>query len=411
MLESIVKYIQLHNNLFWTIVGSILGYFIPKVFDYVNVLFGRKYREFKQKKISNSLDFLEKEINVEILNTGNEPYRSNAINIIETGNSFYLPVPDDILLKLQEKYKSDSIEFFEFFEIHEQILFDNETTIDKLSKKTGIENLEQLIDEARYEVAYEFLNSKNGLYFNASKYGVWNIDFTSKFGKGETRHLSLELFNTDYYTHKVMQNVYSKIYKKYKIDEDITPEKLHKYNIFLTSFGVNALLLLKDKKMGDICVFAERSILASGTDKSNIYHITMNEGLNQDDKDAIDGKIRLSNCLERGLWEELGLNNDYYAQDMTADFHDLFLVKDKFQLGISVSVFIKDMSFNDLYAQAEIAKDKKLEIGKLKPIIFDKKHIEKFFTENSFTSYSRFIVSRICFHKGIFIDFEKIIKK
>jgi len=399
-----------NTNLYWAIIGSIIGYVVPKVFDSITFSFKKKYQTYKINKITTQVDDIENVLGVEILNTGNKPYTSNGIDINVENQFFYISVPDDLIPKLEKKYSTESVKFFEFFEIHKDTGFNGADNFDEMAKQSGINNLPELIETARYEVANSFLKSENGLYFNASKYGVWEIDFTSKFGNKETRHLSLSLYHTDYFTFKVTQNIYKKISKEYNLTKDITPTKLKKYNLFLSSFGINALLLLKDKDMGDICIFSERSILASDTDKSNVYHITMNEGLNIDDKDPLDDKVRLSNCLERGFWEELGLNNDYYAQDMTSDFHDLFLVKDSFQLGISASVFIKDMSFDDLYSRAEIAKDKKLEVGKLKPINFDKKSIERFLINNEFIPYSKYIIARLCAHKGIFLN-QRMISK
>jgi hypothetical protein len=414
MLSEVWDKLQLltdfNTNLFWAIIGAVIGYVVPKVFDSITFSFKKKIQAYKMRKITEQVSDIENILEVEVLNTGNEPYTSNGINVIVKDQYFYISVPSELIPKLQNKYKTEAVEFFEFFEIHPDTGFNGEDNFNEMAIQSGISDLPELIEVARHEVANSFLNSENGLYFNASKYGIWEIDFTSKFGKKETRHLSLSLYHTDYFTFKVTQNIFKKISERDDLTKDITPNKLKKYNLFLSSFGINALLLLKDKDMGDICIFSERSILASDTDRSNVYHITMNEGLNIDDKDDLEDKVRLSNCLERGFWEELGLNNDYYAQDMTADFHDLFLVKSSFQLGISASVFIKDMSFDDLYARAEIAKDKKLEVGKLKPVIFEKKIIEKFLTDNEFIPYSKYIVARICAHKGIFLNQRNISK-
>lgn len=401
---------DLYQNLFWAIFGAILGYLFPKIVDSLLGVYKKKRRKYKTDKTNEQLKNVEEFLQVEALNTGSQPYTSSSIEVEVKDQFFYISVPNDLIPELKRKYETQDIEFDKFFLIHPDTGFDGASDFTEMGAKCKIGDLPELIEEARYEVAKSFIKSENGLYFNAKKYGVWSVDFTSKFGKKENRHLRLSLYHTDYFTFKVMQNIFKKISVREDIVSDITPKKLNKYNLFLNSFGVNALLLLKDKNLGDICIFTERSILASDTNRSNIYHITMNEGLNQEDMDDLDGKVRLSNCLERGLWEELGLNNDYYAQDMTSDFHDLFLVKSSFQLGISASVFIKDMGFDDLYSRAEIAKDKKLEVGKLKPVNFEKKTIEKFLLKNEFIPYSKYIVARICSHKGIFLDECKITK-
>jgi len=413
MLDEFFKIVggDVKSNLFWASIGAFIGFLMPKIFGLLSNPSISWYEKYRTSKTIQNLKVTEEELQVEVLSTANEPYKPDSIDVSPSGKSFYIAFPKERIDELEHVYKAENKSFQEFFDIHDDTSFSEGSDFKEISKECEITELPELIEEARQSVADHFINAKNGAYFNKGKYGVWDIKFTQRYGKKEERHLKISLYETDYFTHKVMRQVYKKVHNKYIFPSDVDVEYLHKYRAFLTSFGVNALVMLNDKKRGNIIILSERSILASETNQTNTYHITMNEGLNQDDIDNYEGKIRISNCLERGLWEELGLDNDIYAQKMTSEFHDLFLVRNVFEVGISASVFIDKMNFSELHSRAQIAKDKKLEIGKLVPINLKKNEIEKFLLKNNFIPYSRYIISRICARKKIFLNEENIIKR
>ncbi|MCI5225560.1 MAG: hypothetical protein D3918_02610 [Candidatus Electrothrix sp. AX2] len=413
LLDAFVDIIgtNYRSNLFWAFIGAISGYLITKIDSKICQSIRLIWRRYKTRKAIEQLEKTEKELQVEVLSTANNSYGPNSIDVKESRCCFYISFPNDKLKSLRKHYSSTNKELEDFFDLHDNFYFERGRDISKLADECGIYDLPELIEKSRYRVAKQFLDNRNGAFFNKGKYGVLNVKFTQRHGRKEERDLVLEVYRTDYFTHKVMRDVFKTVSAREVLPKNLEPHDLYKYRVFLTSFGVNALVMLKDKLMGEIIVLSERSILASETKKSNVYHISMNEGLNQEDIDNYENKVRLSNCLERGLWEELGLNNDIYAQKMTSEFHDLFLVTSVFELGISAFVCIKDMDFLELNSIAQIAKDKKLEIGRLLPIVFQKKEIENFLSKNEIIPFSKYIISRMCARKNIFLDEGKISKK
>src|SRR3546814_3492177 len=65
-----------------------------------------------------------------------------------------------------------------------------------------------------------------------------------------------------------------------------------------------------------------------------LFHITMNEGLSQTDKDAY-GKVDLELCFKRGLLEELGIHERLYRLAVRGSFYDFFLEKTNLEIGLS----------------------------------------------------------------------------
>ena len=410
------KFIESHksfvNNLFWVFVGAILEPSIGKLGGYMASNLKRRRQAARTRKLCKELDDIQNAHQVEILNTDDQPYDPRFMEVSETGQSFYIGFPQDLMDDLKEKY-GDS--FDRYFEIHADTAFDGVSGFGQMGEEVGIPDLPQLIEEARYEVARSFLDSEKGWHFNAGKYGVWAVDFARKWGGDESRSLQLSLYKTDYFTFNVTQTVYGKLKRdpRYRqivedMTTDITPRKLHKYRLFLSAFGVNAMVFLKNRAEGILCVLTERSTLAADTPGTGVYHVTMNEGLTLIDKDSEMDKVRLSTCLRRGLREELGLNDDVTTTRMTAEFHDLFLVKRSYQLGISASVVLDDMDFEELHGYWGRAKDRNLETRRLVAFSFDRKTVEKFFSRHDFIPYSRYIVALICAHKGVTLDQRKM---
>ena len=308
--------------------------------------------------------------------------------------SFYVAYPDFMKKALEERL-GDS--FSDYFEIHPDTAFGGNSDFSEMGEELGLRNFPLLIEESRNQVAKAFVDGRNGWHFNAAKYGIWDINFACKQGERELRSLQMSLYDTDYFTFNVMQSIYRKMRQddQYQdivkdMTEDLTPAKLHRYRAFLGALGVNALVILDDPKLGKVCVFAERSSMAADSKGKGTYHITMNEGLTLSDKDAFEGRVRLSNCLNRGLWEELGLTTDELAGQMTAMFRDLFLVKSSYQLGISATVQLTQMSFIELFQKVECAKDRKLEVGRLEPVGMDSDALEEFFQQHRFIPYSKY---------------------
>lgn len=417
LFDWVSRFMETHrstlNNIFWIVVGAVLEPSIEKIGGSMVSNFKKRRQSYKTNKLCSELNDIENLHQVEILSTDDRPYDPKSIEVEETGRSFYIAFPKDLIGELRGKYGE---EYEKYFEIHDDVALDGSANFESMAMETGIPNLQELIDVARHEVAEGFLNSNKGWHFNAGKYGVWDVEFARKWGEEESRSLQMTLYRTDYFTFNVTQKIYEMLKRdpgsRHIVDDmttDITPKKLYKYRMFLSAFGVNAVVFLNSRTKGTVCILAERSILAADTPGSGVFHVTMNEGLTLIDKDNKKDKVRLSTCLRRGLYEELGLNDDVTTTRMKADFHDLFLVKSSYQLGISASVVLEDMDFEEFHGYwAFCAKDRNSETKSLAAINFDKKSIEDFLSRNEVIPYSKYIIALICAHKGVVLDLREL---
>ena len=89
---------------------------------------------------------------------------------------------------------------------HEDRSFDDGRTFEDLAEMTGIVALPELIDKHRTLVGEKFVSNADGMIFNGKKYGVYNLRFT-RFGEEESPGVEVDLFETDYFTHKVFRSL------------------------------------------------------------------------------------------------------------------------------------------------------------------------------------------------------------
>jgi hypothetical protein len=391
------------SNLFWTSLGATLGYLFSKLDFIIQRIFGTRISEFIIARKIREIKNLEDELEVETLSTASEAFAADAIEFNVTDKHFYVSFPIDRLLELKNHYKTANKNLEDFFELHNDQYLDGSASFSGIAEETGIADIPERIEKSRRRIAQQFLDAENGAYFNKSKYGVYSVKFCEREGKTEARHVNIQLFSTDYFTRKVIADVYKGLYPHAINAKDVDLELLGKYRAFMTSFGVNAIILL-DGKYNEQLVLSERSTLASETSSKATLHVAMNEGLTQDDMDPNDKRVRISNCLERGLWEELGLDNDIFSQKMTAEFHDLFLVRNVFELAVSASVNVHEMTFEELYQRAQKAKDRKLEVAKLELIPFVKRRLEPLLAKRRIVPYSKYIITLMAARKGVYLS-------
>ncbi|GAG19823.1 unnamed protein product, partial [marine sediment metagenome] len=260
-----------------------------------------------------------------------------------------------------------------------------------------------LIEGSRQKVAQDFLAAQNGAYHSLGKFGIWSLDTERRFGVDEQRWLKLELFRTDYFTHRVMREVYAKLVAADHKVQHVDLKDLATYRCLLTSFGLNAVVFLERAGERDIMVLCERSPRAADVQRPGLFHVTMNEGLSHVDVDPDTGIPSLALCLQRGLMEELHLASGVLTQRMTADFLDVFLLRSRLELGITCSVRISDMTFEQFHETASTAKDRELEIRRVVPIPFDRDAVESFLHDHDMISHGRYAVHMIAPREGLFL--------
>ncbi|PWW03270.1 hypothetical protein DFQ01_107168 [Paenibacillus cellulosilyticus] len=376
-----------------TIVIFLIGYSAQKLYDGAHKTI---FNYFKSKGIRKRLRKQEQTFrhNLNILPLGSgSPYdNKKGIYVALSNKSLYVGFPSDLLGELKESFNKEDIS--DEFVLYSDSSFDNGNSFSDLALSTGIPDLPELIAKHRNIVARHFIEKTNGCHFNKEKLGVYRIRTHSRHGENELPTVNMELFQTDYFTHKVFRSIYKELMADGHAIADVdTEEELNKYNAFTTSFGVNCLMILNHGAGVKEYILTKRSRNATEVQSRDQYNISMLEGLTITDKNSSD-RIDLSKCVERGFCEELGIEN-IYIYDSTIKFYDVFLEKNHFELGITCAVETSRLSFEELLQKAEFAKDRTLEISDILRIDNDRREVEAFIHANEFKQQAQFTLQRL----------------
>lgn len=273
---------------------------------------------------------------------------------ITLGNGrYYLAPPKDMLDN--SEYQSYLAEH-SFH--HEDVVFDS--TLQEMCRQIPIAGLYQMIEDSRRKVFLQFLNKENGCYFNNGKYGVASIDdFVRTEDLAEQPILNMELFQTDYYTHRIMKDVCKQLAKTHrKFIRELNFGRIGANRILLTSLGVNLILSEKNERI----ILTSRSTNAAETYKKFSYSLSAIEGVSVSDYDTFNKTVNVQYSVFRGLKEELGVD-DYYLKKDSLYFYDLFVNPANLEIGLSCSVELKpEYTLKDDIIQLH-GKDEKLEVA------------------------------------------------
>lgn len=400
MLDNLIN--KLLNDgsaeLVYLIVGSLILY--------VSQYFFRKYKELRfHNKLRKELDKYQKRqtgINVIDLANGDPEFKkehvfSREISIFGSYKCLYIDMPKDMKKVLRayelEKGYSES----QLTKFHMDTSFDGGETFRDLVELTGIDNLPELIDRHRRIVGESFLSAKEGMLFNGEKYGVHDLLFT-RFGEDESPGVEIDFFHTDYFTHQIFRSIYRELKSEGHPISQVTQDNFLQYRPFFTSFGINALLICEGAKGGKEIILSRRSGRVSGAEEK--YHITMNEGLSQTDKDPF-GKVDLELCFKRGLLEELGINDKLYQFAVKGAFYDFFLERNNLEIGLS-SVFELDLNYHrDI--EPLIARDKNLETNGFVTVPLKANEIEEIISKETFIPHGLYVLERVLLRENIII--------
>ena len=238
------------------------------------------------------------------------------------------------------------------------------------------EEVWQAVEAARQEVARMFVSREDGLYFNGAKYGVAYSDgFSRTDDSAEDPILTLRLFQTDHFTHRVL----SRAAEQLQIDPSLlTAQNLnHELKWLRTSLGLSVLVTLSGS---DQILMTRRSLNSSFAEGREWIYVSATETFTETDYDNYTHTADLMLCLKRGIQEELGITPNMYF-DSTIRFYNQFFETHFYQDGIVATVELKETAGFDEVCRLR-AKDKDLEVGAIFPLDNNKKAIERFIQEH-----------------------------
>jgi hypothetical protein len=383
---------DLTQIIFGAVIGFILTKLLEPVWDGVkNTL----KKAIHAKNIIKSSDYLAKTFGLVSLDHADPSYDLMDIEVNEAKQKLFIGFP----MALKERI----LELDASFEFREDMSFNGGDDFLDLVQMTGIDNLDKLISEHRVKVADQFIEkiNKGVTLFNGKKYGVFNL-LRRRSGSHENANLKLDLFITDYFTHKVFRSIYYELRSSgHQISNLNKIEELHSYRPFTTSFGINAFVICVGDFGSDEIIFARRSKYISNTGGKDCWHVTMNEALTFTDLE--EGNVSLKKCLHRGLKEELGLRDEFHKYIIEEKFMDIFLEKNEFEIGLTAYVEVK-MEFSDLRKLHGIAKDSELETDGLVAIPLDKGALREFINNGDLTSAALYSLDMYTSRKKYFIN-------
>jgi hypothetical protein len=400
MIENVLNQIisSAPAELVFVLMGSLILYIIQRIKKAI------LYR-VKKYKIRRYLSKKKREsgsVRVVDLANGDPDFSSHNLLVrisrkFGRKKSFYISPPDKYQESIKKKEKAEGYSDEQLTKFENDISFSGRSNFHDLEILTGISNLGNLIEKHRKIIGEKFINNEDGLLFNGKKFGIFDIRFT-RFGRNEEPGASIYLFETDYFTHRVMRSIYNELKSENHEITKVTAENFLRYRPFLTSFGINTLLITEGDTGREI-VLTKRSKKVH-TEKS-LFHITMNEGLSMTDIDPF-GNVDLELCFKRGLKEELGINDQLYELARYAAFYDFFLEFSNFEIGLS-SVIELDVNF-EKDIEPLIARDKTLESSYFKVLPLKKGEIDAFLMNNQMIPHGKYVLERVLLRENIFIE-------
>ena len=309
---------------------------------------------------------------------GDPVFTDEDVSFIKTDLQLFLPFPEDIRGEIQQWESDHHIAEKHILKYNKPSYFDGSLT--DIRKKTGIDDLEELIEEQRREIAILFMNRRSfgqdgepadGCIFNNNKFGISYLDLGHySSDQEELPQPVFYLYETDYFTHKVFNKIYKDLNaKSHPIGEFSLRRTCTKYRSFLTSVGVNNVVICRRK--GKWCVVLTRRS-ESIADMGGDIHITMNEGFSLVDLDKQHKIPSIRECLLRGLEEEIGIEEDEVKHWR---YCDIFITMKDHQIGLSSYSYV-DLPFEEVRDRP--AKTKNLETTEFIPLAFNGRAIENY---------------------------------
>jgi len=396
-LAEWIEALKLKLGIYWEILllfaGAILGIILPYI---INKIKSWSRRRFLKKTVRSMAG--NEDLNIQTLCSAIPAFQYHTLSLHHSGRSFYLAFPYELR---QEVLKADKD-----FEMHDDWFFDESNTLASIGDKIGIPDFTALMNKHRYNVAHHFINGTNGCKFNRPKYGVYSIRFLNGIGKEEETGAKIELYDTDYFTHRVMRSVYQELkennHPMASIPQGAIRDELPKYNIFTTSIGINMFLLM-DSVHGESVIFSRRSANAAYQENQFKYNSTIMEGLSQSDFDAHEKRVSLHLAAKRALLEELGIRYEFFNPKI--QFHDIFLERNYFEIGFTGSVEI-DGVFEEAVRDLP-AKDKEFELDRLVPVPFTAQSLNKFVRQNKMYNQGLYTLKMIAARHNINVHIRK----
>ena len=337
------------------LASFVLGYLAEKILDAI-VFFLKK--RVKTKKLEMTLDNFYTSLHKDVLITasGIPFFRPENINeSINRERNLYLAPP--------EGNNNDTLSFV-----------NSDVVTEEFKSFVTKNSLEERLEQIRSEVFDSFSNKEKGNYFNGKILGVNNINGMSRtVDTKELPILSIDFYETDYFTHKIIEQLVSEL--DIKNNDIIDSGKQLAWS--RTSFGISLIIILP--KANEI-LLTKRSNHSAYSEGEEWIYVSVTETISETDYNEETGTPDIIKGIWRGINEELGITERQIKKD-TLRLYETFYETHFHQDNIVASVEVSEtMTFSDIYSL--LAKDKYMEVANIITISNEKKEISRFIEEN-----------------------------
>lgn len=375
------------------IVWFLMGWLIPEICQKIIHFFSERNIERLIKKENDR--YIRNGNNICPLSHGTPFFANTNLTVSAPNEQFYFSMPEQIHTAISSKNPD-----FEHTNWEKPCIYwknEDESnlllSIERITNDISREEIRELIENKKKEIAEMFLSKCSQAFFNGEKYGIKEIK-DRRVGNEEKAKIVITSIRTDYYTHRVMAAVYQELLKTGKLTSPDGLENINDYYPFLTSMGMNVLLVIENRKK---VVLTKRSKRLINMEEDQ-WHLSMNEGISITDL-LIDG-IDLEGCVRRGLKEELGLDYNNFVR-FSLYYSDIFFLKNPLEVGILAIVLIDDLTESMVRESYNIAQDAPLEsTGNdetgLTFLPLSKSKIGRFCEGNNITDAAKYALKMLC---------------
>lgn len=358
-----------------TIAAFLLGWISERILDYLWSLYKKKFSLYRlRKKVEKNNVQKDLYPNITITAEGFPHFNLKG--------QFYTRLTEkkvNIAFPSEMKDKLFSLDGYE----NDKDIYLDYPNLTALGKALSVTNIQELIDSSRYEIAQKFVKREDGCLFNGKLFGIVNVDdYSRTVDDTENPILIMSMFETNYFTHRVLWDVTQKLKKSALLPlRNLQMSELNsKYNIFRTSIGLS---LIVEIPYSNEILMTKRSTTASYSDGKQWIYVSVTETLSETDFDKYTNQINLWTWVERALIEELGLLNDTNClYDKTSlKIYDMFFENNFYQDGITASIKLnRDVPFEKIKNLK--GRDTKLEVANKFTIKATENNISQFIQSN-----------------------------
>lgn len=272
-------------------------------------------------------------------------------------------------------------------------------------KFSKILDFNDLLEKNKKIVSKEFIDSATTLHplFNGQKLGIYDLKI-KRVPDSARGILSIDLFKTDYFTHKVSRQIYRFLNSvrdfSTRLNIDYFNTNFDNYKFLNTSLGIYIAVQIDEG-----FIFCKRSTAVSNSEEAGKWHISVDEGLDVQDLNqgqSNHNTIDMVQFATRGLREELGLSKGILDKYMFGKirFLDVFLETKRYELIISAHVKL-NISFIEFKKYYETAKDARYETTDIICIEDNNSALEKFFKNYLVTDMAKYCMERIMYRERV----------